>query len=182
MKGRRAIFFDRDGVVNRSPGEGYVLSWDQFHFIPGIIDVLRAVADRKVPAILVTSQKSVGKGLLPREELDAIHERMQAELRKEGVEFLDILVFTDTGEDPLWAKPGPGMLLEAKRRHQIDLGKSIVVGDQDRDITMGKNAGIGLTIRFLSQKAVEVEADYLVDNALELKELIESQLDSDTTP
>lgn len=178
MSLRRAVFFDRDGVVNRSPGEGYVLSWEQFEFVPGIVDALRAVAEREVPAILVTSQRSVGKGLLTREALDAIHAQMQSELGKAGVAFLDILVFTDSGEDSHWAKPKPGMLHEAARRHGLALDESILIGDQDRDITMGKNAGVGLTIRFHSEKPAGVEADAEARNALELKRLLIERLDS----
>jgi D-glycero-D-manno-heptose 1,7-bisphosphate phosphatase len=84
---RRAVFFDRDGVVNLSPGPGYVLRWQDFHFSPGIIEALALCRARGYAVVLATSQQGVGKKLMSQADLDTIHENMQARLREHGAEF-----------------------------------------------------------------------------------------------
>ena len=162
---RPAVFFDRDGVVNRSPGDAYyVLSWDQFEFSPGIFDVLKTVKDRGYLAILVTSQKAVGKGLLTQADLDGIHRRMQERLRLEtGYAFDAIYAFTGTPDCLHQPKPDPEMILTAAQEHAIDLSRSWMVGDADRDIEMGITAGLKGTIRIRGEKAIGCDATETVD-------------------
>lgn len=174
---RPCVFFDRDGVINRSPGEGrYVLKRDEFELMPGIVDVLRVVKDRGWAAVVVTSQRGVAKGLMSRADLDAIHDSLQSDLRDEGLAFLDIYSCTHMPEDRHWAKPNPGMILEAARKHDLDVARSIMIGDHDRDIVMGRRAGVAKTLRLRGEKPVGVEADYTLDNLLEVKELLEDLL------
>jgi histidinol-phosphate phosphatase family protein len=77
---RPAIFFDRDGVVNISPGSGYVTSVVDFHLMPGIIGVLAWCTAQGFYTVLVTSQQGVGKGLMSQADLDAIHDVLQNQL------------------------------------------------------------------------------------------------------
>ena len=157
---RPAVFFDRDGVVNRSPGDAYyVLSWDQFEFSPGIFEVLKTVKDRGYLAILVTSQKAAGKGLMTQAELDHIHQRMQERLRLEtGYEFDAIYAFTGTPDCRHRPKPDPEMILTAAQEHDIDLSRSWMIGDADRDIEMGIAAGLKGTIRVRGEKTIGCDA------------------------
>lgn len=142
-----AFFFDRDGTVNVSPGPGYVLRWEDFHFMPGVRDMLAAVKARGWKAILVTSQQGVGKGLMTQEALDGIHARMQAALGPEAA-FDGIYVCTGLdGADPR-RKPSPAMILEAAAAHQLDLAASWNIGDKERDLEMGKNAGVPRNLHF----------------------------------
>ena len=84
---RPAVFFDRDGVVNVSPGAGYVLSWNQFRFSPGLIEALRICKERGYATIVVTSQQGVGKRLMSQADLDGIHAQMQSELARHDAAF-----------------------------------------------------------------------------------------------
>ena len=77
------VFFDRDGVVNESPGPGYVLRWEDFHFNPGFIEAFKTVKVNGFLADLITSQKCVGKGLMSLSELNRIHKNMQDFIEKE---------------------------------------------------------------------------------------------------
>jgi len=165
----RCVFFDRDGVVNRSPGEGYVLRREEFHLNPGIPEALRWLKDRGWLALLATSQKCVGKGLLSRTELDRIHAGMQQELLLRGGAAFDG-IYCHTGEpgEPHPAKPDPGMLFAASRDHGIELGKSWMVGDADRDIAMAQAAGLLGTLRVLGEKPAGVEATGSVRSTLEI--------------
>ena len=69
---RPALFFDRDGVVNQSPGPGYVNHLDDFHLLPGFADCVRAGAAKGLPSLVVTNQRGVARGLTPPEQLDAM--------------------------------------------------------------------------------------------------------------
>ena len=175
--GRACVFFDRDGVVNRSPGLGYVLSPDEFALNEGIAEALHIVSDRGALAILVTSQKCVGKGLITHEELDLIHGHMCQLLAKEGAAFDAIYCHTgEGGSEDHPAKPDPGMIFAAVERFGIDPRLSWMIGDADRDIAMGDAAGLAGTIRILSEKPVEVPATHTLSNTMEIAELLCSLL------
>lgn len=173
---KRCIFFDRDGVVNVSPGKGYVLSWEQFKFTPGIQEVLRSARAMNWQTVLITSQRGVGKGLMSAADLDNIHAQMQGQLQLSNATFDAIYAYTETTDCPHSPKPDPEMLLTASRKLGIDLAQSWVIGDSDRDIVMGRNAGLKGCIRFLSDKTPEVEADYTVSDTLALRELFKQIL------
>ena len=78
------VFFDRDGIVNQSPGPGYVNHLDDFHILPGFADCVRAAAAKGFPSVLVTNQRGISRGITPPDQLDAMHRHLQAELAKEG--------------------------------------------------------------------------------------------------
>jgi D-glycero-D-manno-heptose 1,7-bisphosphate phosphatase len=146
-----AFFFDRDGTVNASPGPGYVLRWEDFHFLPGVKEMLAAVKGRGWKIILVTSQQGVAKGLMSVDDLNGIHQRMQAALGPAAA-FDGIYACTGLeGRDPR-RKPSPAMILEARRDHDIDLSSSWNIGDKDRDLEMGRAAGIPHNLHFGSQE------------------------------
>lgn len=153
MSGRPAVFFDRDGVVNVSPGAGYVLRWEDFRFSPGIFEALRWCKECGYATILVTSQQGVGKGLMSQAMLDEIHAAMQRELMAEGAAFDGIYACTCLAEDPTCRcrKPSAEMIWQAAEAHQLDLSRSVLVGDYDRDIQMAIHAGVPITVRVLAE-------------------------------
>ncbi len=139
-----ALFLDRDGTVNVSPGPGYVLEWGQFHFAPGVRELIQAAKERGFLVILVTSQQGVGKGLMSQADLDDIHARMQAELGP--LAFDDIHACTHLDGTCTCRKPSPEMILTAASRNGIDLARSWNVGDKPRDVEMGRAAGVGTNL------------------------------------
>lgn len=173
---KRCIFFDRDGVVNVSPGKGYVLSWSQFEFTPGIQLILQKARAMNWHTVLITSQRGVGKGLMSSIDLDDIHSQMQNLLSQADASFDAIYAYTETPDCPHSPKPDPEMLLTASRELGIDLEQSWMIGDSDRDIVMGRAAGLKGCIRFLSDKTPEVDADYTVADTLALREVFEKIL------
>lgn len=174
-----AIFFDRDGVVNASPGEdAYVLCWPDFHFLPGLEAVLRWAKAQGWKSVLVTNQQCVGKGLLSRATLDSIHARMNAalgELAFDDVQVCDHLTGTCDCR-----KPSPVMAQRAAATLGIDLAASWLVGDHDRDIEMARAASIGTAVRFLSEKVPKVSADHTVTTHAELLALLRNRHDHPT--
>jgi len=162
------VFFDRDGVVNCSPGEGYVLRWEDFHFQEGFFDLLRFVKERGYLAVLVTSQKGVGKGLMFHVELSRIHDNMQQRLIEAcGSGFDAIYAHTGEADCAHPPKPDPGMILTAADEFGIDLSRSWMIGDADRDIEMGQRAGLEGTVRLVGDKAVGIGANETVGDLAE---------------
>ena len=172
MAKRPAVFFDRDGVVNVSPGDGYVLSWSGFEFSPGIFEATHLCRDRGYALVIVTSQQGVGKGLMSQADLDFIHQQMQDTLRVQGAPFDAIEACTHLSGTCTCRKPSPEMILRAAAELDLDLSQSWLVGDHDRDIQMAINAGVPHTIRVLSHHAPQVPAEHTISSPAELPALL----------
>ena len=137
------FFFDRDGIVNRSPPEGrYIERWEDFQLIPEFVRILRRVRERGYEAVVVTNQRGVALGVVAREEVERMHRNLREVLRTEhGVDVLDVLYCPHDEGVCECRKPQPGMLLEAARRHGLDLARSWMIGDSERDVEAGWRAG-----------------------------------------
>lgn len=140
----RALFLDRDGIVNRRIVGGYVRTPDEFELLDDVIPLIRAGRRAGMLVILITNQQGVGKELMTDDELDDVHDHMQAMLAvRAGTMLDDIYVCTDLeGSGSLRRKPNPGMLLEAIADHDIDPGESWFVGDSTTDAQAGRGAGV----------------------------------------
>ena len=139
----KAVFIDRDGVINQKPREGeYVTSWDDFHFLPGIAEAVMLLKQAGYAVIVVTNQRCVARGLLAVSELEEIHKRMRESLSRSGA-MLDGVYYCphDHESSCNCRKPAPGMLLAAAQTLGLDLPSSWMVGDSETDIQAGKNAG-----------------------------------------
>lgn len=143
---RPCIFFDRDGIVNQSPGPGYVNHIDDFRILPGFADCVRIAAAKGFSAVIVTNQRGITRGITPPAQLEAMHRKVRAELAREGLELLDILVCTADDNAHPDRKPNPGMLRTAAERHQLDLSRSWMIGDRESDVQTGRNAGVAATV------------------------------------
>ena len=139
----RAIFLDRDGVINKKAPEGdYVKNWDEFQFLPGVKEAIRKLNEKGFLVIVVSNQRGIAKGVMTEDDLKEIHNRMKEELRKEGAVIDGIYYCPHDIEDHCGCrKPEPGMLLKAAREHDIDLGRSWMIGDSESDIKAGRRAG-----------------------------------------
>jgi len=137
------FFFDRDGIVNVSPGEGvYVERWEEFQLQPAFARVLARVTALGYASVVVTNQRCVALGRLTADALERIHRLFRAELRRRyGLTVTDILTCPhDVGVCDC-RKPKPGLFLEAARRHGLDLASSWIVGDRETDVEAGRAAG-----------------------------------------
>jgi len=139
---KRAVFLDRDGVLNRSPVRDNKphppMRVEDFELLPGVAEACRALKAAGFLLVVATNQPDVGRGTLLRDTVEAMHAKMCAALPIDRVE-----VCYDSGlSGPCeFRKPAPGMLLRAAADLAIDLQKSWMVGDRWRDIDCGVNAG-----------------------------------------
>ncbi len=147
-----ALFLDRDGVVNID--HGYVGTPDRFQFMDHIFELTRTAMDQGYRILVITNQSGIARGYYSEEEFLALTAWMVDEFRARGVELADVLYCPYHRAGPVerfaresfWRKPAPGMILEAGRRHNLDLARSIFVGDQPTDMQAAQAAGVGLRI------------------------------------
>ncbi|MCR4965489.1 MAG: HAD-IIIA family hydrolase [Bacteroidales bacterium] len=140
----RTLFLDRDGVINKRIVGGYVTRPEDFHILPGVPDALRLLRPYFDHIILITNQQGVSKGLFTNEQLQEVHSFMQSELREKSIALDAIYVCTHlASEHCSCRKPEIGMALQAKKDFpDIDMARSIMVGDSASDMQFAINAGI----------------------------------------
>jgi len=140
-RGPRAVFLDRDGVLNRATvrdGKPYPpASADALEILPGVPQALEALKRAGFLLLVVTNQPDVAKGKQSREAVEAIHSRMRAELPLDDI-FVCYHVDTDACD---CRKPAPGMLEQAAARYGLYLPGCYMVGDRWRDVDAGHRAG-----------------------------------------
>jgi D-glycero-D-manno-heptose 1,7-bisphosphate phosphatase len=136
-----AVFLDRDGVINRSYERGGVThppaTVDELEILPGVVEATRKLDAAGFALVVVTNQPDVARRATTREKVEAINDRLRAELPLLGV----VACYHDTGDGCACRKPKPGMLLEAAARWGLDLGGSFLVGDRWSDVAAGQAAG-----------------------------------------
>jgi len=172
----RCVFFDRDGIVNASPGaDRYVLCWEEFHLLPEFVEVLRVVRAHGYQAVIVTNQRAVARGLVSATEVEAMHRKLRDLLsQKYQLDILDVAYCPhDVGECDC-RKPSPGMLKAMAAKHGLDLAASWMVGDAETDIEAGRRAGCR-TIRVNGDETVS-KADWRVATMKDLPVLLERVL------
>lgn len=148
---QKAVFLDRDGTMNRYVG--YLTNAEDFELLPGVAEAIRKINLSGYLAIVVTNQPSIARGELSYDGLDEIHKKMETLLGQQGA-YVDHIYFCPhhpdkgfPGEVPSLKidcgcrKPKPGMLLQAAEDFNIDLSSSWMIGDDERDVGAGKNAG-----------------------------------------
>ena len=138
---RRAVFLDRDGVINRAivrDGRPYPPGQiDELEILPGVPEALTRLHDAGFRLVVVTNQPDVARGTQRRDVIDAMHESLAALLPLD--EFR--VCAHDDGDGCACRKPLPGLLEAAARESDLDLTGSFMVGDRWRDIEAGHHAG-----------------------------------------
>lgn len=141
---RKAIFLDRDGVINHKlPEDHYVSSIEQFVFLEGVAEALRLLRDLGFILVVITNQRGIARNLMTESDLEKVHNHMRYVLAQNGV-FLDAVYHCPHEKDELCdcRKPQPGMILQAQRDLGIDLNLSYVVGDSPSDMEAARKAGV----------------------------------------
>ncbi len=138
---RRAIFLDRDGVINENR-QDYVKTWDEFVFLPGIFEPLGLLAQSPYLIVVITNQSAINRGLVTDEVVNEINRKMVSQVEKAGGRIDGVYYCPHIpGETCLCRKPQPGLLLRAAEELHIDLDQSYCVGDKLADIAAGKAVG-----------------------------------------
>lgn len=159
---QKAIFLDRDGVLNRELGR-YVCSVDEFEVLPHVAHNLTKLCDAGYQLIVITNQGGIAKGLYTEKTLFDIHQKLFTTLAAHHVSVTDIFYcphHPDFGKC-MCRKPAPLMLQKAIAKHNVDIASSWMIGDTDRDVQAAKAAGVRAHL-------IQSNADwsYLVDELI----------------
>lgn len=139
----KALFLDRDGVINRDTG--YTCRIRDISFLPGIFDLCREAAAKGYLLIVVTNQSGIARGLYTESDFAALTAWMASRFEAERCPITAVYHCSElVSED---RKPAPGMFLKAIARYHIDPARSVAVGDRDSDILAARAARIGRIYR-----------------------------------
>jgi D-glycero-D-manno-heptose 1,7-bisphosphate phosphatase len=155
--GNRALFLDRDGVVNHD--SGYTSSTEKFKFIDGIFDLCRTARQSGYLLIVVTNQAGIGRGYYSEQDFSTLTKWMCQRFEQEGAPITDVFhcpYHPEHGidhfkKDSFDRKPNPGMLLRAAEKHGLNLQHSIMIGDKDSDMQAAKNAGVAVRCHYIKE-------------------------------
>lgn len=163
----RALFLDRDGVINVN--YGYVHRPENFDFIDGIFDLGRAAHAQSYQLVVITNQAGIGRGFYSEQQFLELTQWMCDEfiMQEATISKVYFSPFHPTEgigkykKDDLSRKPHPGMILQAQRELNLDLEHSILIGDKASDIQAGISAGVGCNLLFSNDEPAELyNVDY----------------------
>lgn len=147
--GRKGAFIDRDGVINQE--RGFVHRIEDFIFIPGALEALKALRSAGYLLVVITNQSGIARGLYSESDYQQLTASMRGLMLAAGLELDGTQYCPHLANAPLeryrrdcdCRKPRPGMILRAARDLNIDLSTSILIGDRATDLEAGRSAGVG---------------------------------------
>lgn len=148
------LLLDRDGTINVHIIGDYVHKWEDFEFIPGVLDVMHKFAQHFKHIFIVTNQRGIGKGKYTDADLADVHQKMISEIESVGGRIDGIYYCSALTEDDIRRKPGRGMFDDILRDYpDVNPTKTIMIGDGDVDMTFAQNCGIkGIKIDSLKKE------------------------------
>lgn len=163
--GKRAVFLDRDGVINVD--NGYVSQRDDFKFIDGVIDACKVLKEKGYLLVVITNQSGIARGYFSEEQFHTLTEWMDWSLADRGVDLDGFYYCPHHAEKGIGEykidcdcrKPKPGMLISAIADLDIDVSQSILVGDKVSDLQAGLAAGINTNYLVRTGKTITAEGE-----------------------
>jgi D-glycero-D-manno-heptose 1,7-bisphosphate phosphatase len=176
MGKNKAVFLDRDGVINED--YGYVHKIEDFHIFDEVYPALKKLRERGFKLLIITNQSGIGMGYYTEEDFFKITEHMKEKLKEKGIE-IDKVYYCPhhpEGVVPEYTmkcncrKPETGMIEEGIKDFDIDISQSFLIGDKETDIEAGKKVGLKtiLVKTGRGKKYMEnTKADYIAENILD---------------
>lgn len=146
----KALFLDRDGVINEE--KDYLYKKDDFVFIDGIIDLCKHFQELGYLIIVVTNQSGIARGYYTQSDFRTLTLWMIEEFKNNFIDITKVYYcphHPDIDGACSCRKPNTGMLLQAKDEFDLDMQHSLIIGDKERDIEAGLNAGLGEAYLFV---------------------------------
>ncbi len=168
----KALFLDRDGVINKE--KNYLYKIEDFEFIDGVFETCRYFQEQGYLIIVITNQAGIARGKYTENDFDILNEWMLKEFQKETVIISKVYHcphHQDFSGECECRKPKPKMILDAQREFDLDLSQSILVGDKNSDIEAGINAGIESNILITTGHTIKSNSFnvQIIDNIIEIK-------------
>lgn len=170
---RRAVFLDRDGVINKAIVQNGIphppASISELEILPGVPEALRKLHDLDYLLIVITNQPDASRGAIKKENIEAINAKILSNFPIDEIK----TCFHDDIDKCQCRKPLPGAIFEAANQYRINLSRSFMIGDRWRDIEAGRKSGC--TTFFVDYGYEEkriITADYSVASLLEAQKII----------
>lgn len=169
------LFLDRDGVINRRLVDDYVKRWEDFEFLPYVLESLKEFNKLFKHIFIVTNQQGIGKGLMTSQALDEIHKRMLTEIEINGGRIDKVFYCPDLStSNSINRKPNIGMGLKAKKLYpDIRFRESIIIGDSLSDMKFGRKLGMKTVLIPNSIDIIRKYPSFIDYSFPTMKELIE---------
>lgn len=162
----RAIFIDRDGVINKRRLD-HVKELNELELLPNVSKCIKKLKERGYLVVVITNQSTINRKLTTTTKVNKIHDIIQKYLEKNQTKIDGFYICPHTPEENCECrKPKPGLLLKASRDLEIDLTDSWMIGDNDTDIQAAKNAGcrfLKIIDNFTLENAVEIILKYRIN-------------------
>ncbi len=166
---KKAVFFDRDGVVNVE--KDYAHKVEDFEFLPGVFEAARDFAQKGYLLVIVTNQSGIGRGYYSEDDFQKLTTYMLSCFEKEGAKIAAVYHCPHTPEANCECrKPKSGMFLTAQRELGIDMQNSWMIGDKESDIQAANSAGITQTILVKSGHKIDeanTKASFVVNGVFD---------------
>ncbi len=148
----KALFLDRDGTINEDLG--FVHRIEDFRFIDGIFELCRRAEKNGFLIIVITNQSGIERGYFTDDDFQQLTSWMKEQFKDHGITITDVFYCPLlSGED---RKPHAGMFEKAKQKYNIDMAASMSLGDKERDIEAGINAGVGTNILLSNESKADI--------------------------
>ena len=175
----KAVFLDRDGVLNEDSGYTYQLS--DLRLLDGVIEGLQSILALDYKVIIITNQSGIARGLFSTDELHIFMNGLISVLLENQINVTDYFYCPHHPKGKLQEysikcscrKPEPSMLFAAEKKHNLDLSKSILIGDKETDILAGQNANLFSNILISSkERNDQSNATHIARNLIDAAEII----------
>ena len=171
----KALFLDRDGVINED--KGYLYKAEHVKFTKGIFRFMKTAVSLGFELFVVTNQSGLARGMYQQSDVLELHKWMENELEKEDISIRKFYICPHhpslTGSCKC-RKPETGMFRAAEKEFDIDMSSSVMIGDKKSDVQAGKNAGVAFNILVKSKYASEPlpEADFFAADLHEAEQAL----------
>jgi len=171
---KKALFLDRDGVINAE--KNYLYKIADFEFIEGVFSTCKHFQDKGYLLIIITNQAGIARGKYTEKDFDCLNTWMLKQFSDKGILISKVYYcphhpeFTGTCH---CRKPNPGMIFQAQKEFNLDLSNSILVGDKESDIQAGLNAKVADNILVRSGHPIDEttsSASFVIDSISNLSE------------
>jgi len=151
---KKALFLDRDGIINVD--HGYVYKIEEFEFMPNIFELCKLAIKNNYLIIIITNQSGIGRGKYSELDFKRLTKWMNKQFSTKGIQITDVFYCPHHPKKGIGVylkncncrKPAPGLIQQAVKKYQIDVNQSIFIGDKITDIQAAESAGIKNKVLF----------------------------------
>ncbi len=174
MNKTKAVFLDRDGVINIE--KDYAHKTEDFEFLTGVFEAVKHFNELGFIVVVVTNQSGIARGYYTNDDFWRLTEYMVGKFERHGAKIAKVYHCPHGPEEGCdCRKPNPGMLLAAQKKFDIDMQNSWMIGDKEGDIKAALSAGVGHTVLVRSGHKIDeenTEAEFVVNGIFDIIETI----------